>query len=381
VNRFDAYVVVQPGLEAFTLEELRRLGIRGKAVTGGIDTSVTLSQLLLLNLWSRTATRVLVRIARFAASSFPDLEGALRRVDLAPFIAQGVGTAVRASSHESTLFHTGAIEERVHELCGLFLDAEEQADQTLYVRVLRNVVTVSVDSTGGALHRRGYRLETAKAPLRENLAAALLMASGWDRRSPLVDPMCGAGTIAIEAALMAANRAPGRDRDLACHRWPMMTADIWPRLCAAADADALNRKVDIVGRDRDGGAIAASQGNAERARVTVTWEQQPISEPLRAGDKATVVTNPPYGDRIARGRDLRDLYDSLRTTVGVRRLAVIAPDGPLVRRLGVESVARTHNGPIEVAFFAREPGAVQTPLAPPDEATDPVPEGPGPAAP
>jgi len=162
------------------------------------------------------------------------------------------------------------------------------------------------------LHRRGYRLASAKAPLRETLAAGMLLASGWDGTSPLLDPFCGSGTIAIEAALLAKRIAPGHTRRFAFMDWQNYEESIWKALLAKSSASELVTIPPIQASDRDAGAIDMARANAERAGVSqlIEFSQRAVSaiEPARTG---WVITNPPYGQRISSNKDLRNLYAQL----------------------------------------------------------------------
>jgi putative N6-adenine-specific DNA methylase len=229
--------------------------------------------------------------------------------------------ALRATCHKSKLYHSDAVIERVLDAIASRLGApvmlatsdDEEADQPaqlVVVRLFRNRCTVSVDSSGALLHRRGYRLATAKAPLRETLAAGMLLASGWDGRAPLLDPFCGSGTIPIEAALWARAIAPGKDRRFAFMDWPDFAADVWEKVRAAAIAAERDAAPSILASDRDAGAIRAAEANAARAGVAgdITFACQAVSAiapPTRPG---WVVTNPPYGVRVSAANDLRNLY-------------------------------------------------------------------------
>ena len=186
--------------------------------------------------------------------------------------------------------------------------AEGQPPQLIIVRLSDDKCTISVDSSGELLHKRGYRLAVAKAPLRETLAAALLMASGWDRCAPLLDPFCGSGTIPIEAAMMSQGIPPGLKRNFAFMGWPGYDEAIFNSQKSAVNEQ--QPEVAIQASDRDAGAIKIAHENAARAGVEdlIEFKCQAVSSiqpPMGAG---WVVTNPPYGLRISEGQDLRNLY-------------------------------------------------------------------------
>mgnify|MGYP003351566427 FL=1 len=245
-DRLDAFVVVAPGLEQLVLDEVVRLGVRPASAThGGVNCTVTWPQLWSMHLQLRMATRVLVRVGRWKADGFDTLRAGLQRIDWSAWLPAGEGVSVSASTDgRSKLFHTGAIEERVAEAIG-----RREGEQQVLVRVQRDVVTLSLDATGPSLHRRGYRGVAGKAPLRETLAAAVVVASGWDAKRPFVDPFCGSGTLLVEAAMIARRMAPGRHRVYAFQQWPSFDDDRWQRLLRGADADVIDRCPEIeIGR-------------------------------------------------------------------------------------------------------------------------------------
>ena len=335
-DRLDAFVVVAPGLEQLVLDEVVRLGVRPASAThGGVNCTVTWPQLWSMHLQLRMATRVLVRVGRWKADGFDTLRAGLQRIDWSAWLPAGEGVSVSASTDgRSKLFHTGAIEERVAEAIG-----RREGEQQVLVRVQRDVVTLSLDATGPSLHRRGYRGVAGKAPLRETLAAAVVVASGWDAKRPFVDPFCGSGTLLVEAAMIARRMAPGRHRVYAFQQWPSFDDDRWQRLLRGADADVIDRCPEIVGSDRDAGAVEAALANAGAAGVgsNVAVRLASVSElelPTRAG---WLVTNPPYGERVG-GPDLRNLYDRfgavLRERAGGWNVAVLASHDTPVQQIG-----------------------------------------------
>jgi putative N6-adenine-specific DNA methylase len=265
------------------------------------------------------------------------------------------------------LYHSDAVAERLENVVAQQLNAkiadrnadEESASdaQLFIVRLVNDVCTLSVDSSGELLHRRGYRLAVAKAPLRETLAAAMLIGSEWDRHSPLVDPMCGSGTIAIEGAMMARNTAPGARRSFAFQKWADYDAAAWTRLVEEAAAAATEMTgAMIIASDRDAGAVEATKANAERAGVAsdINVEQRALSAVEFPVMKGWIVTNPPYGLRVGESAPLRDLYATLgkilRREAGRYVLALLSADKKLEEQLKLDlrEVFRTSNGGIPV---------------------------------
>ncbi len=280
-------------------------------VTGGDDA------IYAINLRSRIAGRVLLRLASFPAKSFGALENGIASIRFGGRLDKRAPLAVRVSCHRSKLYHTKAVAERVHGKLGAppapvsHLDEDDAPPPTLLVRVDHDVCTVSLDTSGAHLHKRGYRLATAKAPIRETLAAALLAAADYDGSVPFVDPMCGAGTIVIEAALIACRKAPGMTRRFAFESWQAFDPKLWRELRDAARREERRAIVPIAAADRDSGAIEATRANAARAGVPVESAIQPLSRSVPTAASGLVLANPPYGARIGDASHLRDLYATL----------------------------------------------------------------------
>lgn len=356
------YAVTAPGLEALTAAELERLGLAPTALEpGGVSFAGTLVDVARANLHLRTASRILVRLGGFHVRALGELE---RKAGLLPWrdwLPPSLAVTVRATCRKSRLFHQKAVAERViaatgHEAAGAADENDEGEDargQLVIVRLLRDEAIISLDSSGPLLHRRGYRLESAKAPLRETLAAALLLDSGWNPAQPFMDPFSGSGTIAIEAALLARRIPPGLQRGFSFFRWPAWNAADWQSVCDAARAGGLpHAPAAIIAADRDAGAIAAARSNAERAGVEgdIEFRRAAVSALDPPASPGHVVTNPPYGVRIGDRRDLRDLYARFGKVVGERlagwRITMLLPAAPLERETGLtftESL-RTRNG-------------------------------------
>lgn len=371
-NQLDLFAVTAPGLEPICRAELEAIGIAATAQDGGVSWSGDIRSAARANLWSRTASRVIVRIGEFRARTFFELERNAKRLPWDGFVTAGGSVAFRVTSRKSKLYHSDAIAQRLGEAAALRIpgaqvaraaaDDEESPDaelpaQLFIVRVLHDVVTVSADSSGALLHLRGYRRQVAKAPLRETLAAALLLAAGWSGDAPLFDPMCGSGTIPIEAARLARRMAPGRDRSFSFVRWPGFDASVWTSLLDSARSQELQRApVAISGADRDAGAVAAARANAERAGLAsdVEFREQPISAMSPDGGSGLIATNPPYGVRVGEVDRLRNLYAQLGNLLRSRRagwrLAMLSAEKTLDRQLQLplEERLRTRNGGIAV---------------------------------
>ena len=360
--RLECFAVAAPGLESLVEAELRALGAPpaiavGETEPGGVSFRADRAGLYAANLHLRTASRILVRIGTFHASEFHELERHAARLPWREFVTSGSPMTFRVTSRKSRLYHQDAVAQRLLAIAGGRTAPEGDAAQEFVIRLFRDECTVSADASGELLHRRGYRLATAKAPLRETLAAAMLVASGWDGSAPLADPMCGSGTIPIEASLLARRIAPGMARRFAFMDWPGFDQSAWERLVQLARERVLpHAPAPILGSDRDAGAVAASVANAERAGVAgdIEWCRAAISALAPPPGRGWIVTNPPYGVRVGQRRDLRDLYAQLgnvaRRCCPGWEVAFLAAHPELERQTGFEQAVRftTENGGIRV---------------------------------
>jgi putative N6-adenine-specific DNA methylase len=371
----ELFAMTAPGIEGILAAELARLGVRpGASAVGGVAFSGSISDLHRVNLWSRVANRVVVRVDEFHASSFYELERRAKKVDWGRFVESGTKVRFRVTCRKSRLYHSGAVAQRlataIEKAVGassVSPSADEEEDdassQLFIVRIANDVCTISADSSGELLYRRGYRQQVAKAPLRETLAAAMLYGSKWDCVSPLVDPMCGSGTIAIEAAMMARKSAPGVARRFAFERWPDHDASAWTGLIEEARNLSLPRSpAPILASDRDAGAIAATIGNASRAGVTgdIEVSERSLSAVEFPPPPGWIVSNPPYGARVGESDSLRNLYAQLGNILRDRArgylLALLSADRALEGqlRLDLAEVFRTSNGGIPVRLVKGE---------------------------
>lgn len=319
LTMFDCVAHCPIGLEDVTAAELAGLGLEvvsAKPNEGRVEWRGTLADVAAANLVSRTAERVTLALDRFRAMHFPELRRKAAQIEWERWIGPDDRVALRVTSKRSKLYHERAIAERiagaisdrlgreVGVASGDALDDPDAGVQLVLVRVFKDEATLRLDTSGPRLHRRGYRQATAKAPLRETLAAALLAASGWRPGNALVDPFCGSGTIPIEAASWAAGIAPGTARTFRFEHWPQRVER--PELESPGEPPS----APIIGSDRDAGAIEASRSNRERAGVDVDFVQRSVSEVEAPADASTgwIVTNPPYALRTDAGGDVRDLY-------------------------------------------------------------------------
>jgi len=345
-----AFVACAPGLEALVADELGTLGVtRRVPEPGGVEVRTHGSGLARLLLGCGLGLDAWVHVARFEARHFRQLERAVRSVPWADLLPPNPALRITVRSRHSKLFHTEAVRERLAR----FIEAPGggEAAVELRARLSNDVCTLSLGAAGAPLHRRGYRLETSKAPLREDLARALLVLAGWPARpGALVDPMCGSGTLLIEGALLAARRAPGLGREFASEAFPFLDPAVFAEQRArAAEAAAPPGRSErpVLGSDRDAGAVAAARRNAARADVAVEFAGAALSgapflaHPPVAGLWAS---NPPHGRRVSAGRDLLPLMQTIgrrfRELPGSWRLALAVADRRAAEASGVPLVPR-----------------------------------------
>jgi putative N6-adenine-specific DNA methylase len=376
---FNLFAVTLPGLEPYTRQELVQLGIQtpekfdltGEPIeeSGGIAFDASFTDLFRANLYLRTANRVLARLGEFHASAFSELRKKASRLTWESYLKPGQEVSIRVTCHKSRLHHTAGIAERVagaiadrlgtESLVVKFDETSEISSQLIIVRMVNDNCTVSLDTSGALLHRRGYRLETGKAPLRETLAAGMLLAAGWDPALPLVDPFCGSGTIAIEAALMALGIPPGANRDFAFMKWPCFDKHKWEGMLAHSLREKKLARPKIQASDRDEGVIQMAINNAERAGVqqNIQFSAQAFSAIKPDSAKGWVITNPPYGVRVDSNRDLRDLYagfgNVLRKQFSGWRVGILCNNSALIgqMKLEIEKSIPLFNGGIPVRFY------------------------------
>lgn len=360
----ECFAVAAPGIEAVTAAELQTLGATIDATEpGGVSFRADAALLYRANIELRSASRVVKRVAQFEARTWFELERHAKRVPWGALLGAGMVPDFEVTSRKSKLYHNKGIAERLERIVGAELkaaDAEPWRVARFTVRAVRDRFTISADASGELLHRRGYRLETAKAPLRETLAAAMLLGSGWDGTVPLVDPFCGSGTIPIEAALLARRIPPGLHRSFAFESWPDFDATLWAAIRADAESRILPAAVVIIGSDRDAGAIEAAQANALRAGVAANTEfrHAPLSAMDAMPGPGLLLTNPPYGARIGEEKALRNLYAQLgnvaRTRLPGWRIALLGANPRLEGQVGatLHEVWRSNNGGIPVHLVA-----------------------------
>ena len=308
------------GLEAVTARELKTLGYEqtetenGRVLFWGDEYDVART-----NLQLRTAARVLIRLASFPAVTFEELFQGVMAIPWEDWLPEDAAFPVDGRSVKSGLFSVSdcqaivkkAIVERLKRNYRREIFEETGPLYRIEVSLLKDVATITLDTSGAGLHKRGYRKMTGEAPLKETMAAALLLLTYWKRDRLLLDPMCGTGTIPIEAALIARNQAPGLGRSFAAERWPNFSPDIWEKARQEAK-DLLCPSGDfrIYGSDIDAKAVDFARACAKAAGVSgcVRLEQSDFRKLTSRESYGFLVTNPPYGERLGQENEVISLY-------------------------------------------------------------------------
>lgn len=312
METFDLITPCHFGLEAVMKREILDLGYEIQSVEDGKVTFTGDAQAVAdANVFLRTTERVLIQVGKVRAETWDELFEAVKAMPWERFIPKdGKFWVAKANSVKSKLFSPSdiqsivkkAIVERLKKIYHIEWFPEDGASYPIRVSILKDIVTVGVDTSGVSLHKRGYRQFTAKAPITETLAAALLMLTPWRGNRVLVDPFCGSGTFPIEAAMMAADIAPGMNRNFLAEDWKHVV----PRKCWYDAMDEAKERVrqdvetDIQGFDIDGDVIKAARENAKLAGVDhlIHLQQRPVSALSHPKKYGFIVTNPPYGERL-----------------------------------------------------------------------------------
>ncbi|WP_323015362.1 THUMP domain-containing class I SAM-dependent RNA methyltransferase [Devosia sp.] len=363
---FEIYLVATPGLEAPLCEEALEAGFAGaRIVAGGVAFMGHMPDVWRANLVLRGATRVLARIASFRALHLAQLDKRARKVDWKSHLRPDIAVKVEASCKRSRIYHAGAAAQRVANAIAAELGApiSDEAELRVMVRIEDDSVTISLDTTGASLHKRGFKEAVNAAPMRETMAAMFLRQCGYDGTEPVLDPMCGSGTFPIEAAEIALGLPPGRERDFAFRLLPGFDATAWAAMRAPTSPRAVPLR--FFGSDRDPGAIRMSRENADRAGVAdfTAFEQLAIDQLRRPdGPPGLVIINPPYGTRLGNKAPLLALHGSLGTVLRSHfsgwRVGIITADKDLARTTGLafeKPLPPVLHGGLRVALYRTRP--------------------------
>ncbi|HEY7742359.1 MAG TPA: hypothetical protein VIA19_04860 [Burkholderiales bacterium] len=370
-GRFEIFLATAPGLEEVLCAEVRSKGFNSpRAVPGGVTIKGGWPEVWRANLWIRGAGRVLAVLASFRVLHLEELRNRARKVPWREVLRPDVPFRVEATCAKSRIYHSGAAAERVEaairEAVGAPSSPEAPglAQVLVRVRIEHDVCTLSVDTSGEPLHKRGYKEAVAKAPMRETLASLFLRQCGFDGTEPVLDPMCGSGTFVIEAAEIAARLNPGRARRFAFEDLATFDAAAWGRMRDAASRRTPPAHLRFYGSDRDPGAIVMARTNAERAGVAdlTEFRQRPISEVAAPeGPPGLVIVNPPYGSRLGDRKALLPLYRALGHTLMTRfpgwRAGLVTSEPTLARATGLPFLppaAPVPHGGLRVTLYQTE---------------------------
>ena len=319
----ELYAPCHFGMEAVLKREIIDIGYEiskvedGRVYFFGDDEAIVRA-----NLWLRTTERVLINVGSFKADTYDELFEKTKAIDWSEYLTKDAKFWVsKASSVKSKLFSPSdiqsivkkAIVEKMKSIYNISWFQEDGAEYPLRVSIHKDVVTLGLDTTGVSLHKRGYRTKVAKAPITETLAAALIMLTPWKKDRILIDPFCGSGTFAIEAAMMAMNMAPGLNREFLSQNWEnMINRKLWYELIDEAreevDEDV---RPDIQAYDIDEAVLKAARENAANAGVSIHIQKRDVSELTHAKKYGFIITNPPYGERLEDKESLPPLYKTL----------------------------------------------------------------------
>lgn len=325
MRTFDLLVPCHFGLEAVLKREIYDLGYEiTKVEDGRVTFEGDEEAICRANIFLRTAERVTIQVGRFKATTFEELFQGIKNLPWEEYIPEdGKFWVKKASSINSKLFSPSDIQsiakkamvERMKQKYHKEWFKEDGAAYPVRIFLLKDEVTVALDTSGDSLHKRGYRTMTSKAPLTETLAASLIMLTPWRKDRILVDPFCGSGTFPIEAAMIAANVAPGMNRDFTAEEWTnLIDRKLWYE-CVKEAEDMIDTtvKVDIQGYDIDGDVIKAARENAKRAGVEhmIHFQQRAVADLSHPKKYGFIITNPPYGERLEDKADLPELYTQI----------------------------------------------------------------------
>lgn len=325
MRTFDLLVPCHFGLEAVLKREIYDLGYEiTKVEDGRVTFEGDEETICRANIFLRTAERVMIQVGRFKATTFEELFQGIKNLPWEEYIPEdGKFWVKKASSINSKLFSPSDIQsiakkamvERMKQKYHKEWFKEDGAAYPVRIFLLKDEVTVALDTSGDSLHKRGYRTMTSKAPLTETLAASLIMLTPWRKDRILVDPFCGSGTFPIEAAMIAANVAPGMNRDFTAEEWTnLIDRKLWYE-CVKEAEDMIDTtvKVDIQGYDIDGDVIKAARENAKRAGVEhmIHFQQRAVADLSHPKKYGFIITNPPYGERLEDKADLPELYTQI----------------------------------------------------------------------
>ncbi|HHT90826.1 MAG TPA: class I SAM-dependent RNA methyltransferase [Firmicutes bacterium] len=368
MSRFELIATATFGLEALVADELRKLGYshtqveNGKVTFSGDELAICRS-----NLWLRTAARVRVKVGEFRATTFEELFEETKALPWAEFIPANAQFPVEGRSVQSTLYSVSdcqsivkkAVVESLKKQHRLEWFPEDGPLMKIEIALLRDVATLTIDTTGPGLHQRGYRALATGAPLKETLAAALVILARWYPDIAFIDPFCGSGTIPIEAALLGRNIAPGLKRRFAAESWPWIPSSLWEKTRIEAHDLVKNEQPDyLIGTDIDEGALRIARHNAQAAGVadSIHFQRLEVKDLTTSKKYGKLITNPPYGERFGEEEEITRLYQELaevRKSLDTWSFYVLTSYPKLEKVFGGKATKRRklYNGNIETQYY------------------------------
>ncbi len=369
------FATAAQGTEGLLCEELGSLGLeRVKIRRGGVEFSGRWEDAWRACLWSRIAVRILHPVAEFHCRGADDLYAGARSVDwaehLSPKTTLAVSAVGAAPGLDNTMFVAQRVKDAVVDRLRDELGARPSVDRddpdvALFARLGGGRATILLDLAGDSLHRRGYRADGARAPLKETLAAALVRASGWDRVRPFLDPMCGSGTVAIEADHLARNVAPGLGRSrFGFERWASFDEGRkkrWALLRQQARSRALDEGPEVSASDHDPKMVELARGNVQRARAHVRVSHARVADLSAGSPPGIIVSNPPHGERLVADPELYAALERLTRELSGHRFAfLLGPNTPF-RAPRSARLVKVNNGALKCRFAVFDGGLLPEP--------------------
>jgi len=369
MNKITLIAIFSFGLEAIVKRELQTLGFENITVANGkVEFGATPEDIPKANLWLRCADRVLLKIGEFKALTFDELFEKTKALPWEDWITQDGQFTVTGKSVNSTLGSVRACQsivkkavvERLKDKYATEWFEETGPEFTTQISMLKDIATLTIDTSGSGLNKRGYRQKSGEASLKETLAAALVLLSFWNKDRLLIDPMCGSGTILIEAALIGRNIAPGLNRHFASEHWPSVPQSAWQEARRYAK-EVIEKKseLQIYGYDIDPAMIEASKVNARNAGVEadIVFKQKAIKDLWIDKQYGIIISNPPYGIKLGEFRELNEIYISIHNTFKKKSgwsVYILTADKKFpdyFKRSSPDKVRKLYNGSIEVNYY------------------------------
>lgn len=323
MEKYQLIATAAMGLESLVAKEVRSLGYECEVENGKISFTGDEYAIARSNLWLRTADRVKIKVGEFKALTFDELFEKTKALPWEKYLPEDAEFPVNGRSVKSKLFSISdcqaIVKKAVVERLKAHYKRETWFEETgayfrIEVALLKDIATITIDTSGQGLHKRGYRVEQGVAPLKETLAAALIMLTNWKPDRPFIDPFCGSGTIPIEAALIGQNIAPGFNRDFVSESWNWMSPKVWEEVRAEAEEAAnYDQPIDILGSDIDQRMVKIAQENAFEAGLgdLVQFKQMQVSDFTTNKEFGVIIGNPPYGERLGEVKEVEQMYKQM----------------------------------------------------------------------